>query len=119
MHQALVGGRILSELPLQCDSRPCSSASPWPLRPAPSPPAARGFSALVGKGRENACAEPLIMLERCRYYLERGTAALRADGGLSALRQFARFLVRRWFFLQLAWESVEFHLIAPRRSALA
>lgn len=59
------------------------------------------------------------MLERCRYYLERGTAALRADGGLSALRQFAGFLVRRWFFLQLAWESVEFHLIAPRRSALA
>jgi hypothetical protein len=59
------------------------------------------------------------MRARFRYYLGRGAAAVRADGALSALRQFTAFLVRRWFFLQLAWESLEFHLIAPRRSALA
>lgn len=59
------------------------------------------------------------MFDRFRHYCQRATTILRAEGGLSVLRQFAAFLVRRWFFLQLVWELIEFHLIAPRRSALA
>ena len=57
------------------------------------------------------------MIRRGRYYFLRTGILLRQRGVAGALRELAAFLWRHWFFTRLAWHWVEFHLVAPWRSA--
>lgn len=59
------------------------------------------------------------MLRRLRYYIRQFIQLARQQGGRAAFAKVLEMVWRRRLFLQFASEWMEFHLIAPRRSALA
>ncbi|MEI6739319.1 MAG: rhamnan synthesis F family protein [Gemmatimonadaceae bacterium] len=58
-------------------------------------------------------------MQRLRYYLLRARRLMDQHGLAGVGRELWAFLCRHWFFTEFLWHWVEFHGVAPRRSAMA
>lgn len=59
------------------------------------------------------------MIRRISYYFLRARILIRQKGALALLRELWAFACRHWFLTQFAWHWFEYHVVAPRRSAVA
>jgi hypothetical protein len=59
------------------------------------------------------------MIQRLSYYLLRVRMLHRQKGTIRLAHELWTTLRRHWFFTRFAWHWVEYHWVAPRRSAMA